>query len=149
MSEQVHAPSGNGGKLLVAIVGREQGEKIVALTKNAGARGGTILLGKGTAESSLLQLLGIGDSEKDLVLTGAGARGRPRRAAKRSLGAQKSARRRLCAGRDDYPAPCARAGGASDFPRCGGHARRNPALPFHLVPDHAAGRRKRHAGSQP
>ena len=69
MSEQVHAPSGNGGKLLVAIVGREQGEKIVALTKNAGARGGTILLGKGTAESSLLQLLGIGDSEKDLVLT--------------------------------------------------------------------------------
>lgn len=69
MSEQVHAPSGNGGKLLVAIVGREQGEKIVALTKNVGARGGTILLGKGTAESSLLQLLGIGDSEKDLVLT--------------------------------------------------------------------------------
>lgn len=69
MSGQVHAPSGNGGKLLVAIVGREQGEKIVALTKNAGARGGTILLGKGTAESSLLQLLGIGDSEKDLVLT--------------------------------------------------------------------------------
>lgn len=69
MNGQVHAPSPNGGKLLVAIVGREQGEKIVALTKNAGAGGGTILLGKGTAESSLLQLLGIGDSEKDLVLT--------------------------------------------------------------------------------
>ena len=65
MNGQVHAPSPNGGKLLVAIVGREQGEKIVALTKNAGAGGGTILLGKGTAESSLLQLLGIGDSEKD------------------------------------------------------------------------------------
>lgn len=69
MNGQVHAPSASGGKLLVAIVGREQGEKIVALTKSAGARGGTILLGMGTAESSLLQLLGIGDSEKDLVLT--------------------------------------------------------------------------------
>lgn len=40
MNGQVHAPSPNGGKLLVAIVGREQGEKIVALTKNAGAGGG-------------------------------------------------------------------------------------------------------------
>lgn len=58
-----------GGKLLVCIVGRGQGEKIVALTKTAGARGGTLLLGKGTAENSLLQLLGIGDTEKDIVLT--------------------------------------------------------------------------------
>ncbi len=57
------------GKLLVSIVGREQGERIVALTKSAGAGGGTILLGRGTAESSLLQLLGIGDSGKELVFT--------------------------------------------------------------------------------
>ncbi len=57
------------GKLLVSIVGRDYGERVVALTKAAGARGGTILLGNGTAESSLLQLLGIGTSEKDIVFT--------------------------------------------------------------------------------
>ncbi len=57
------------GKLLVCIVGRDHGERVVALTKSAGARGGTILLGNGTAESSLLQLLGIGTSEKDIVFT--------------------------------------------------------------------------------
>ena len=59
----------NSGKLLVSIVGREQGERIVDIAKTAGARGGTILLGTGTAATSLLQLLGIGDTEKDIVLT--------------------------------------------------------------------------------
>jgi nitrogen regulatory protein PII len=57
------------GKLLISLVERHTGEKLVAATKRAGARGGTIILGRGTAESSLLESLGIGDSEKDVVLT--------------------------------------------------------------------------------
>jgi nitrogen regulatory protein PII len=57
------------GKLLLSIVVRGQGEKLVAVTKGAGARGGTIVLGRGTAESLLLDFFSIGDTEKDLVFT--------------------------------------------------------------------------------
>jgi len=57
------------GKLLLSIVERHTGERLVAATKRAGARGGTIILGRGTAESLLLERLGIGDTEKDVVLT--------------------------------------------------------------------------------
>jgi nitrogen regulatory protein PII len=57
------------GKLLLSIVARGQGEKLVAVTKEAGARGGTIVLGRGTAENSLLDFFSIGDTEKDLVFT--------------------------------------------------------------------------------
>ncbi len=57
------------GKLLISIVNRGQGEKLVALTKAAGARGGTIVIGRGTAESLLLDFFSIGDTEKDLVFT--------------------------------------------------------------------------------
>ena len=57
------------GKLILSIVGRRHGEKIVAATKEAGAPGGTVALGRGTAASAALEFLGIGDSEKDVVLT--------------------------------------------------------------------------------
>ena len=61
----IYAP----GKLLVSIVGRNQGDWVVEAAKKAGARGGTVLLGRGTAESRILRLLCLGDTEKDLVLT--------------------------------------------------------------------------------
>ena len=61
----IYAP----GKLLVSIVGRNQGDWVVETAKKAGARGGTVLLGRGTAESRILRLLCLGDTEKDLVLT--------------------------------------------------------------------------------
>jgi nitrogen regulatory protein PII len=57
------------GKLVLAVVERGLGERLVAFTKRAGARGGTILPGRGTAETALLELLGIGDTLKDVVLT--------------------------------------------------------------------------------
>lgn len=57
------------GKLVLGIVERGRGERLVAFTKRAGARGGTILPGRGTAETALLELLGIGDTMKDVVLT--------------------------------------------------------------------------------
>ncbi len=57
------------GKLLLSIVARGHGEALVAITKAAGARGGTILPARGTADSAILDFLGLGDSEKDLCLT--------------------------------------------------------------------------------
>ena len=57
------------GKLLLTIVGRHQGERLVAAGKAVGARGGTILLGRGTATNRILQLLAIGDVSKDVLLT--------------------------------------------------------------------------------
>lgn len=57
------------GKLLMTIVGRHQGERLVTAGKAVGAGGGTILLGRGTATNKLLQLLAIGDVSKDIVMT--------------------------------------------------------------------------------
>ncbi|MBQ3059563.1 MAG: P-II family nitrogen regulator [Desulfovibrio sp.] len=57
------------GKLLVSIVPRHQGDIVVAATKKAGAPGGTVMLGRGTASNHILRLLCLGDTSKDLVLT--------------------------------------------------------------------------------
>lgn len=56
-------------KLLVAIVERGKGEAAMAVAKKVGARGGTILLGRGTADDRLLHLLGLDVVEKDVLLT--------------------------------------------------------------------------------
>ncbi len=57
------------GKLLLTIVSRHQGERLVGVGKAVGARGGTILLGRGTATNRILQALAIGDVSKDVLLT--------------------------------------------------------------------------------
>ncbi|MDD4701979.1 MAG: P-II family nitrogen regulator [Desulfovibrio sp.] len=57
------------GKLLVSIVSRNQGETVVAASKRAGARGGTILLAKGTADNAILRMLYLAQTDKDIVLT--------------------------------------------------------------------------------
>lgn len=57
----------NSYSLLVSIVPHNSGEFIVDAAKNAGAAGGSILMGRGTASNSVLQLLGFGDSSKDIV----------------------------------------------------------------------------------
>lgn len=56
-------------KLLVTITDRGRGEAAMAVAKGAGARGGTILMGRGTADSRVLRLLGLDDMEKDVLLT--------------------------------------------------------------------------------
>ena len=55
-------------KLIVTIVPHESGELITNAAKQAGAGGGTILMGRGTASNSVLQLLGLGDTSKDITL---------------------------------------------------------------------------------
>lgn len=54
-------------KKLFCIVPRGHGEALSAAASAAGAPGATILPARGTANSSILQLLGLGDTSKDLV----------------------------------------------------------------------------------
>lgn len=58
-------------KLIVTIVKKGLASRIVTETKKAGADGGTIILGNGTAKKSVyLDLLGINfDPEKEVILT--------------------------------------------------------------------------------
>ena len=54
-------------KLIVTIVPHNYGEYITNIAVNAGAGGGTILMGRGTAQNNVLQLLGLGDTSKDIT----------------------------------------------------------------------------------
>ncbi|MGP1495333.1 MAG: P-II family nitrogen regulator [Treponema sp.] len=54
--------------IIISIVPRNNGELVTRAANAAGAFGGTILMGRGTAASSLLHILGFGDSAKDIVL---------------------------------------------------------------------------------
>lgn len=54
-------------KLLIGIVPHDSGELICNAAKSAGAGGGTIAMGRGTASNGVLQLLGLGDTSKDIV----------------------------------------------------------------------------------
>jgi nitrogen regulatory protein PII len=56
-------------KLLISIVGRHRGEKLVECTKSAGARGGTIALGRSTDGNPILQALSLTDVAQDVVFT--------------------------------------------------------------------------------
>ena len=55
-------------KLVAAIVPDGAAAAIDAAARAAGAQGGTVLRGRGTAASSLLQLLGLGGSAKEISL---------------------------------------------------------------------------------
>lgn len=54
-------------KLVVSIVPHDSGEFITNAAKQSGAGGGTIIMGRGTAQNGLIQLLGLGDTSKDIV----------------------------------------------------------------------------------
>jgi nitrogen regulatory protein PII len=57
------------GKLLISMVGRHKGEKLVAIAKTAGARGGTITHGRAVVDSKILQALLLADVQQDIVFT--------------------------------------------------------------------------------
>ncbi len=56
-------------KLITCIVPHDNGEFITNAAKQAGAAGGTVLMGRGTASNNVLQLLGLGDTSKDLTMS--------------------------------------------------------------------------------
>lgn len=55
--------------LIVTIVPHNEGERITGILKHAGAGGSTVLMGRGTAENPILQMLGVGECSKDIIFT--------------------------------------------------------------------------------
>ncbi len=58
-------------ELIYVIANDGQGSKIVKYAKQNGIRGGTIFLGKGTVKNSILQLLELNETRKEIVLMAA------------------------------------------------------------------------------
>jgi nitrogen regulatory protein PII len=56
-------------KILISMLGRHRGEQLMAVSKSAGARGGTIALGRTVAGGRLLRALSLADVEQDIVFT--------------------------------------------------------------------------------
>ena len=54
--------------LLIGIVPRGKGELLTSAANEVGARGGTIIMCRGTESNLALQLFGLGDIAKDTVL---------------------------------------------------------------------------------
>lgn len=54
---------------ILTIVDHGVGERIADLTREKGARGGTILVGRGELDSRILRALALADVEKDILLT--------------------------------------------------------------------------------
>lgn len=59
--------SQSAGKLLVAVIEKHKCDEAMAEARKAGAVGGTVLMGRGTAQSKWLRLLGLDDVEKELL----------------------------------------------------------------------------------
>ena len=56
-------------KLIITIVNHGLGEKLALILREAGATGGTILVGRGRINSIVLEFLALSDIEKDVLLT--------------------------------------------------------------------------------
>lgn len=55
-------------KLLYCLVPHGKGEKLTRAAMESGCRGGTVLMGRGLAESNLSAILGLGETTKDLIM---------------------------------------------------------------------------------
>ena len=56
-------------KLIISIVPRNTADILSEEANKAGARGGTIIVGTGTSANSVIQFLGLGSSEQDILYT--------------------------------------------------------------------------------
>ena len=52
---------------LISIVPHDKGEKLTAAAIKAGCGGGTVLMGRGMAQSNVAAVLGLGETTKDLI----------------------------------------------------------------------------------
>ena len=64
---QALIPTFSSGKLLISMEGRNKGDDFVDVTKAAGARGGTIAVGRAVVDNRLLQMLALADMLQDVV----------------------------------------------------------------------------------
>ena len=55
--------------MLFLVVGKGMAEKAMDILRSKGALGGTVLNARGTASSSLLSILGFGDSKREVILS--------------------------------------------------------------------------------
>ncbi len=55
------------GYMMIAIVDRGTGDKVMAAAREAGAPGGTIANATGTATSTIMAALGLGDKHKEIL----------------------------------------------------------------------------------
>ena len=62
-------PTHKPGKLMINAVGRHRGDLLVEVSKTAGARGGTISLGRSIKSGAILQALFLADVQQDVVFT--------------------------------------------------------------------------------
>lgn len=60
--------------LLYVIVNEEMASKVIAQAKRHGIRGATVMLGRGTIKNKWLNLIGVVDSRKEIVIMGADAK---------------------------------------------------------------------------
>ena len=65
MAEPVHKKI----KMLITIVDRESGEYVVRALRGDGLHYNMMLMGRGTASSELLDILGLGETEKYVILS--------------------------------------------------------------------------------
>ena len=54
-------------KLIICIVPHDSGELITSAAAGKGAGGGTVIMARGTAQNNIIQLLGLGDTSKDIA----------------------------------------------------------------------------------
>jgi len=59
----------DGIKLMVTIIDRGKGEKVADICKENNVSFNFICLGRGTANSEILEYFGLGDTEKDIVMS--------------------------------------------------------------------------------
>jgi nitrogen regulatory protein PII len=57
------------GKMLISVMGRSRAEEYVAVTKAAGARGGTIMYGRSVGENAIMRALSLADVRQEIVFT--------------------------------------------------------------------------------
>lgn len=56
-------------KLMLCLVGRGRGEQLMTVCKNAGARGGTIAMGRSVGDNPILQALSLADVSQEMLIT--------------------------------------------------------------------------------
>lgn len=57
------------GKMLLSIIDKGESSKVMDALRSIGATGGTVINAHGTATSSILSLLGLGDTKKEILLS--------------------------------------------------------------------------------
>ena len=59
----------NRNGMLFLVMERGKAEKAMEILRNNGSQGGTVINARGTASSSLLSILGFGDTRRDVILS--------------------------------------------------------------------------------